>query len=120
MTVLIFFTHCKHAAKKGNVKKWQEAFFKPEVVTVNYFLGSFQRLSQKNVTVTTSSMKNLPKVELHLHLEGAIPLPALWEIIEKYGGDPSVPDVTALEKKFQYRDFPHFIDAWQWKNGFLP
>ena len=64
-------------------------------------------------------MKNLPKIELHLHLEGAIPLPALWEIIEKYGGDPSVPDVPALEKKCQYRDFPHFIDAWQWKNGCL-
>jgi adenosine deaminase len=61
----------------------------------------------------------LPKVELHVHLEGAIPLPALWEIIEKYGGDPSVPDVAALEKRFQYRDFPHFIDTWQWKNGFL-
>ena len=27
----------------------------------------------------------LPKVELHLHLEGAIPLPALWALVEKYG-----------------------------------
>ena len=25
-----------------------------------------------------------PRVELHLHLEGAIPLPALWELIRKY------------------------------------
>ena len=30
---------------------------------------------------------NLPKVELHLHLEGAIPLPALWELVQKYGAE---------------------------------
>jgi adenosine deaminase len=61
----------------------------------------------------------IPKVELHLHLEGAIPLEALWELIQKYGGDTSVPDRRALLDKFQYRDFPHFIQTWVWKNGFL-
>src|SRR3972149_2842490 len=30
--------------------------------------------------------QRLPKVELHLHLEGAIPLPSLWRLIEKEGG----------------------------------
>jgi adenosine deaminase len=62
---------------------------------------------------------NLPKVELHLHLEGAIPLPALWELVVKYGGDPAVPNLQTLEDKFQFRDFPHFIETWVWKNGFL-
>lgn len=61
----------------------------------------------------------VPKVELHLHLEGAIPLEALWTLIEKYGGDPEVPDLAALERRFEYRDFPHFIDTWLWKNRFL-
>ena len=28
--------------------------------------------------------QRLPKAELHLHLEGAIPLPALWELVRKY------------------------------------
>ena len=60
-----------------------------------------------------------PKVELHLHLEGAIPLPALWELVEKYGGDPTVPDQAALQRRFAYRDFPHFIETWVWKNQFL-
>jgi adenosine deaminase len=61
----------------------------------------------------------VPKVELHLHLEGAIPLDALWTLVQKYGGDPGVPDLAALQRRFVYRDFPHFIDTWVWKNAFL-
>ena len=61
----------------------------------------------------------IPKVELHVHLEGAIPHPALFELIQKYGGDPSVPDVTALARRFEYKDFSQFIKVWSWKNQFL-
>lgn len=63
--------------------------------------------------------QQLPKVELHLHLEGAIPLSSLWQLVEKYGGDPEAPTIEALGSKFRYRDFPHFIDTWMWKNQFL-
>lgn len=66
-----------------------------------------------------SWFERVPKVELHLHLEGAIPHDALWELVQKYGGHPSVPDLEALERRFEYRDFPHFIETWVWKNGFL-
>jgi adenosine deaminase len=62
---------------------------------------------------------SVPKVELHVHLEGAIPHAALFELIRKYGGDPSVPDVEALVRRFAYRDFPQFIETWSWKNQFL-
>jgi adenosine deaminase len=61
----------------------------------------------------------IPKVELHVHLEGAVPLPALFELIEKYGGDPSVPDAAALGERFRFRSFRQFIDAWEWKNSYL-
>jgi len=61
----------------------------------------------------------VPKVELHLHLEGAIPHAALWELVQKYGGDPETPNPATLEKKFAYRDFPHFLLVWQWVNRFL-
>ena len=60
----------------------------------------------------------LPKVELHLHLEGAIPLEALWVLIQKHGGDPDVPDLAALERRFVYRDFGHFLRTWLWKSRF--
>jgi adenosine deaminase len=61
----------------------------------------------------------IPKIENHLHLEGAIPLESLWELIKKYGGDPSVADFSKLEKRFIYSDFNHFIDTWIWKNQFI-
>lgn len=67
----------------------------------------------------TSWYHAIPKVELHVHLEGAIPHAALFELIRKYGGDSSVPDVASLAKRFEYRDFPQFINTWIWKNGFL-
>jgi adenosine deaminase len=63
--------------------------------------------------------ERVPKVELHLHLEGAIPLPALWELVKKYGGDQEVATPAALEERFRFRDFTHFIDTWIWKNRFL-
>lgn len=58
-------------------------------------------------------------MELHLHLEGAIPHEALWELVQKYGGEPSTPDIQALKDRFQFRDFPHFIETWIWKSQFL-
>ncbi len=63
--------------------------------------------------------EQIPKVELHLHLEGAIPHEVLWELIQKYGGDPSVSDLTSLRRRFEYKGFSHFIKTWSWKNQFL-
>jgi adenosine deaminase len=67
----------------------------------------------------TEWLASLPKVELHIHLEGAIPLPTLWELVQQYGGDNEVTSISDLEKRFAYRDFPHFIDTWVWKNRFI-
>ncbi len=61
----------------------------------------------------------VPKVELHLHLEGAIPLPAMWELLGKYGGRDEVATMEALEARFRYSDFDHFIATWMWKNRFI-
>ncbi len=63
--------------------------------------------------------ERVPKVELHVHLEGSIPLATLWELVTKYGGDPSTPDLDALRRKFVYRDFRHFIATWTWQLAFL-
>jgi len=63
--------------------------------------------------------RRLPKVELHLHLEGAIPYDALWQLVRKYGGDADLGSPAGLAERFRYRDFAHFIDVWVWKNSFL-
>jgi adenosine deaminase len=63
--------------------------------------------------------QDIPKVELHVHLEGAIPHEALFELIQKYGGDPLAPNVASIAKRFEYSDFPHFIEMWVWKNQYL-
>ncbi len=64
-------------------------------------------------------LEALPKAELHLHLEGAIPLQALLQLVEKYGGDSSIKTLEDLKSRLTYNDFPAFIDTWIWKNGFL-
>jgi adenosine deaminase len=61
----------------------------------------------------------LPKVELHLHLEGAIPPGTLLELIRKYEPDGEVTDADALARRLRYRDFPHFIEVFLWKQRFL-
>ena len=63
--------------------------------------------------------QRLPKVELHVHLEGAIPHSALWDLMEKYGGDPDVHSLEDLKERFRYKDFEQFIETWSWKNQFL-
>lgn len=61
---------------------------------------------------------NVPKVELHLHLEGAIPLETLFHLIQKKG-EPSIENIDDLQRKLTYTDFDHFIDTWIWKNTFI-
>jgi adenosine deaminase len=70
------------------------------------------------VTELAEALRLLPKVEIHLHIEGAIPIPALWELLSKYGGG-GVETIEELEERFRYRDFPHFLATWMWKNGFI-
>jgi hypothetical protein len=70
--------------------------------------------------ITLSSLswfERVPKVELHLHLEGAIPHEALWELVCKYGGDPSATDQEALRRRFEY--FGQFVETWV-RASFVP
>jgi adenosine deaminase len=54
-----------------------------------------------------------------VHLEGAIPHEALWQRVQKYDQKGGVSSIHDLLQRFRYRDFPHFIEAWVWKNSFL-
>ncbi len=64
-------------------------------------------------------IKRMPKIELHLHLEGAFTFEFLFDLIQKYGGDESIKSVHDIKNKFIFKDFPHFIETWFWKNQFF-
>jgi Adenosine deaminase len=66
-----------------------------------------------------SWLTRLPKVELHVHIEGAVPKTALWQLVTKYGGDPSAPTFEAFERKFDYQGLKQFFQMFDWATGFL-
>jgi len=59
-------------------------------------------------------IETLPKIELHLHLEGAIPIATFHELVKKYNPSRKVPSVEEIERRFAYKDFAHFIETWMW------
>lgn len=56
----------------------------------------------------------IPKIELHLHLEGAIPAKTLLDLAMKRGNDRSLRTLDDLHKKLTFREFSHFIELWAW------
>jgi adenosine deaminase len=67
----------------------------------------------------TSWLARLPKAELHVHIEGAIPKAALWQLVTKYGGDPGAPTFAAFERKFDYQGLLPFFQLFDWATSFL-
>ncbi len=61
----------------------------------------------------------LPKIELHLHLEGAFTLETLYRLIKKYGGDHDIYSIEDIKLKFIYDKFEDFIQTWYWKNKYF-
>lgn len=59
----------------------------------------------------------IPKAELHIHLEGAICPNDLSQLTEKYeSGSYTVDDIY---NRFKFTSFSSFLDTWSWKNKFL-
>jgi len=75
--------------------------------------------SINNTNFNILDFNTIPKVENHLHLEGATPLDTIWQLIQKYGGDKSVSNIDQLKERFIYKDFIQFIKTWSWKNKYI-
>ncbi len=73
---------------------------------------------KKNSTLT-ELIHQMPKVELHVHLEGAFSFESLFELIRKYDPAAEIKTIADLKKKFIFQDFEHFINIWFWKNSFF-
>jgi adenosine deaminase len=52
---------------------------------------------------------DMPKVELHLHLEGAFTFDFLFGQLQKYGDDSGIKTIDELKSRFVFSDFNHFI-----------
>lgn len=64
-------------------------------------------------------LRSLPKVELHLHLEGAMPAAVLRRLALKYGRSVNVPEKPPAPAVQPYRDFAEFDRAWSLKNTLI-
>jgi adenosine deaminase len=76
-------------------------------------------MTEQTITLWNDRISRMPKVELHLHLEGAFTFSTLLSLINKYGGETGVHTIEDLQRRFAYIDFPHFIEIWKWKNKFF-
>ncbi|MFH1313300.1 MAG: adenosine deaminase, partial [Candidatus Eisenbacteria bacterium] len=68
---------------------------------------------------TRRIIERMPKAEIHLHMEGAIPPEVLLGQIKRSGREPSIKTVDDLRERLKYKDFPEFIRIWTWKTTFV-
>ncbi len=54
----------------------------------------------------------MPKVEIHLHLEGSVLPRTLRDLARKYDLDLPIHDDASLAAFYQFRDFAHFVDIY--------
>lgn len=63
-------------------------------------------------------IEKMPKAELHLHMEGAIPIETLYAMA-RAKGVPGVRDQNDVKKRLAYANFDEFIRVWLWLNTFV-
>jgi aminodeoxyfutalosine deaminase len=61
----------------------------------------------------------LPKIELHVHLEGAIRPATLLAIARRNGMPLPADTVDGLQELYEFTDFAHFIEVWKLTTGCL-
>lgn len=65
------------------------------------------------------NLLDLPKTELHLHLEGAIPPATLFSLVRKYDTTSSIGGIDELLERLRFRDFAQFLESWRWMTGLV-
>jgi adenosine deaminase len=55
-----------------------------------------------------------PKVELHVHLEGALRPQRLWQILRRHDLHPEIESAQELHFLYQHRDFDEFLAHFRW------
>src|SRR5690242_5131411 len=61
----------------------------------------------------TDEIRAMPKVELHVHLEGAIQPATLLSLARRHGIALPADTVEGLRAWYTFTDFPHFVDIYR-------
>ena len=69
-----------------------------------------------NSSILPASIASLPKAELHLHLEGSIQPATVCALTAQHN---IVLTEDEVRRRYTYRDFNGFIDAFKWVTSFL-
>lgn len=64
-----------------------------------------------NAVPVPAWITRIPKIELHVHLEGTVATETLLDLAASNGIDPGFNSVAEAQAFFAYRDFPHFINV---------
>ncbi|MGA8266621.1 MAG: hypothetical protein WB787_02590, partial [Candidatus Acidiferrales bacterium] len=70
----------------------------------------------EDVQDLATKISQLPKAELHLHLEGSIS-PETVSLLGERRGVVISPESAAA--RYEYSDFAGFLDAFKWATGYL-
>lgn len=73
---------------------------------------STETLSDSAVGALDRFIERMPKVEIHLHLEGSVQPNTLRELALRHGVDLPIHDDASLAAFYQFRDFAHFVDVY--------
>ncbi len=57
-------------------------------------------------------IRRMPKVELHVHLEGSVYPETLLQLAARHGRELPIGDASEAADWFVFRDFPHFIEIY--------
>jgi aminodeoxyfutalosine deaminase len=63
--------------------------------------------------VASEAIAALPKVELHVHLEGSMRPSTVLALAERNGADVGVDSEAELAERYRFRDFLHFIELFR-------
>jgi len=59
-----------------------------------------------------SRLQTMPKVEIHVHLEGATDAATIWELARRNRVTLPAPTLEVWQSMYAFRDFDHFIDIY--------
>ena len=77
------------------------------------------RLMKMNTHELQQIVAKIPKAELHVRLEGAIPHEALLGLVKRKGDEDAGMTVEDLRAKMAYTDFPHFLQMVLWTSQLI-